>query len=123
DKGAGVWDSESTSLKSLAIKHMVVSDPRFLAACWVAIGDDATKHLVHYFQNTGRTYTVDVEGMLEDVARARQVFHGEIRDIADYVERLPPGTWQVTSQHVTSNTDTYNYKGENANWFFAIGGY
>jgi peptidoglycan hydrolase-like protein with peptidoglycan-binding domain len=123
DKGAGVWDSESTSLKSRFIKHMIVEDFRFQAAAWVAIGDDATKHLLHYFGNSGDPYTIDLEGMLADVARARKVFHAEIRDMADYVELLPPGTWQITSQHVTQNTDTYNYKGESKNWFFAIGGY
>lgn len=123
DRGAGVWDSEDTSPQSYLVKYLVVSDPKFLAACWVAIGDDATKHLAHYFANNGAEYTIDLEGMLSDVARARLVFHQEIWDMVDYVRQLPPGRWPITSQHVTQNNDTYNYQGENRNWFFAIGGY
>lgn len=123
DLGAGVWNSESTSLQSLAIKYMIVNDPKFLAACVVAIGDDATKHLMHYFANNGRDYTIDLEDMIGDVARAKKVFKGEIRAMADYVEMLPPGSYPITSKHVTQNSDTYNYKGESMNWFFAIGGY
>jgi hypothetical protein len=123
DKGAGAWDSEDTSVQSYAIKYLVVSDPRFLGACYVAIGADATKHLFHYFQDTGSPYTIDLEGMLEATALARKVFHGEIRDMADYVELLPPGTWNITSKHITQNNDTYNYQPQTRNWFFAIGGY
>jgi peptidoglycan hydrolase-like protein with peptidoglycan-binding domain len=123
DKGAGVWNSEPTSPQSYFVAYLVMNDVSFLAACWVAIGDDATKHLVHYFRNTGADYTIDLEGMLADVKRARTVFHQEIADMVAYVEQLPPDYWAITSKHVTQNRDTYNYQGENRNWFFAIGGY
>jgi hypothetical protein len=123
DKGAGPWDSESTSVKSYAIKYLVVEDVKFQIACRAAIGGDATDHLMHYFENSGSTYTIDLEGMLAATDRARKVFHADIRDMADYVQLLPPGTWNITSKHVTQNRDTYNYEKETKNWFFAIGGY
>lgn len=123
DPGAGVWDSEPTSPQSIAIKVGVLTTPAFLAACAVAIGDDATKHLYHYFLNTGSAYTIDLEDMIESTPRATKVFKGEIRAMADYVEQLPPGAYSITSKHITQSRETYNYQGETRNWFFAIGGY
>ena len=35
-----------------------------LPHAFVLIGDDAAKHMAHYFGHTGRAYTIDLESML-----------------------------------------------------------
>jgi hypothetical protein len=76
--------------------------------------------MFHYFRNTGADYTIDLEGMVNEVPSARLRYAFEVAAAKRYVQRLPVGTHQFTSQ---SAVNGYNRQGENRNWFFAIGGY
>lgn len=119
DPGSGVWGAKSAELSYIALKEMITR-PEFLSSCVIAIGDDAVKHLSHYFQNSGRSYTIDLEGMLDEVPTAKKMFEFEVDQARAFVETLPPGTHNITSRTAESS---YNYKTESKNWFYAVGGY
>jgi hypothetical protein len=74
----------------------------------------------HYFLCSGATYSIDLEGMLRDVASARELFEREVKQAKTFVELLPSGQHDITSRHTQ---DGYNDPDENRNWYFALGGY
>ena len=86
----------------------------------VIIGGDAARHMKHYMDNSGRDLRIDLEGMIDEVPTAKKHFENEVSQIKRYVETLPAGTHQITSTRAES---AYNYKKENWNWFYAVGGY
>ncbi len=91
-----------------------------LPHAYATIGDDAVKHMAHYLSNTGRPYTIDLEGMIDEVPRARNRFKAEVAQARMFAEKLPAGNYPIRSRN---SQGSYNYKEENWNWFFAIGGY
>ena len=124
DKGAGAWKSAPLTLRSMAIKVAITAQPFFYGATMAGIGVNATRHLVHYFGNTGRDYKIDLEGMFADNKHAREnVLEFEIGCMADYIDTCPDGTWSITCKQVIQNDYTYNTKEHSKDWYFAIGGY
>ncbi len=119
DPGSGVWGAKSAELSYIALKQLML-DPTFLSAATIAIGDDAVKHLLHYFGNSGSAYTIDLEGMVDEVPTAKKMMEFEVDQAKAFVETLPPGVHQITSRTAESS---YNYKKESKNWFYAVGGY
>lgn len=117
DPGAGPWNSKPTTISHLALRSAIIN---ILPQAYAIIGDDATKHMAHYLGNSGSTYTIDLEDMIEDVPSARQRFEAEAQQAQQFVELLDPGTHAITSRMMQGG---YNTKSENWNWFFAIGGY
>lgn len=117
DRGAGVWNSESTTIEMRLKKAAINSN---MGAAYAIIGDDAVKHLIHYFNNTGNDYTIDLEDLIDDVENEKKLFESEVAAAKIFVESLPPGTHQITSNRATGG---YIRKSENWNWFFAVGGY
>jgi len=117
DPGAGIWNSSPKTAVYAALK---VSILRILPEASVVIGKDAAKHMAHYMGHSGSDLKIDLEGMLQDVPSARQNLEAEVAQAQEFVELLPVGTHQITSRHAEPG---YNYKDENWNWFFAIGGY
>jgi len=89
-------------------------------ATMVIIGQDAAKHLRHYLLNTGKTLSIDLEGMIDEVPSANQFYKLEVSQAKAFVETLPVGNYTITS---TKAQVGYNGKSESKNWFFAIGGY
>lgn len=84
------------------------------------IGDDATKHMKHYFKNTDKDYVIDLQGMIDESPGASQLFDNEVIEAQRFVESLPAGT-----HHITTDTPVtgYNYRTDSWNWFYAVGGY
>jgi peptidoglycan hydrolase-like protein with peptidoglycan-binding domain len=117
DPGAGTWNSKKTEATYVALKLAILN---VLPEAYVIIGDDATKHMAHYLGNSGRSYTIDLEDMVEDVPSARARYEDEVAQAQELVERLPAGTHNI---HSLKAENGYNYQAENRNWFFAIGGY
>lgn len=117
DPGAGPWNVDSYSLDTLAFRATFF---QFWPQAVVLIGDDAVKHMIHYFRNTGADYTIDLEGMVDEVPSAKLLYDSEVAAAKQYVETLPPGTHTFTSARAVNG---YNRQGESRNWFFAIGGY
>lgn len=118
DTGAGAWNSEATTWEMRAKKAALIQG---LGAAYVVIGDDATNHLAHYLNNSGRDYTIDLEGLLDDVKGEKELYNRELATAKRYVESLNrTGQFEITS---SSTRGGYIYKSENSNWFFAVGGY
>jgi hypothetical protein len=84
------------------------------------VGDDATKHMAHYLGNSGRDYTIDLEGMVAEVPSAHRRYDAEVAQAKEFVETLAAGQYNITSQRTNLG---YNRQSESANWYFATGGY
>jgi hypothetical protein len=117
DAGAGKWNSKPTTATSLALKLAILD---ILPSATVVIGDDAAFNMMHYLANSGRTINIDLEGMVKEVPSAKERYEAEVAQAQAFVEQLPSGTHEITSRMPQGG---YNYKEENWNWFFAIGGY
>lgn len=117
DPGAGRWNSKPKEATYVALAAGII---QILPEASIAIGDDAAKHMAHYFFGNGRDLTIDLEGMVAEVPRARERFEDEVAEAQEWIETLPVGRHPFTSLNVES---AYNYKFDNQNWYYAIGGY
>jgi hypothetical protein len=117
DSGAGAWKSAPTQATYAALAAAVVAT---LPVAYGVIGDDAAKHMLHYFLSQGSAYRIDLEGMLRDVRGARELYEREVAQAQKFVEQLPLGQHDITSRHTQEG---YNYEEESRNWYYAIGGY
>ena len=115
--GAGPWGAKPKEASYIALKQGIYE---ILPHASIVIGDDAAKHMAHYLGNSGTDYTIDLEGMVDEVPSAKLRFQTEIAQAKKFVESLPPGRQSITS---TKAEVGYNHKAENKNWFYAIGGY
>lgn len=116
DPGSGAWRSKPAELAYISL--MAAMDLGL--ATVVVFGKDATNHLRHYFGNMGTEYPLDLEAMVSDVPSAGAILASEVEEVRRFVERLPLGTYAVTSRQMDVG---YNRQSENANWYFATGGY
>jgi hypothetical protein len=91
-----------------------------LPLAYGVIGDDAAKHMVHYFGNQGSSYRIDLEGMVRDVGSAKDPYEDEMAQAKESVELLPVGRHDIRSRHTQNG---YNLPEESRNWYYAIGGY
>lgn len=117
DIGAGNWKSKSKTADMIALKTLIQSKYHY---AYVLVGSDATKHLAHYFGNTGSDYTIDLKGMIDQVPSAKRLYLQELNDAKLDFAGVSPGEHIFTSSRTRNG---YNDKNENRNWFFAIGGY
>lgn len=118
DPGAGAWRSKPATagtVAQLAAIRSILGVPTM-----VYPGTNATKHMEHYLNNTGRDYVIDLEDMIASVPTAKRAMIAEFRQAQNFITALPNGTHYFTSR---AGESAYNYKGESADWFFAIGGY
>ncbi len=44
----------------------------------VLVGDDAAKHMFHYFLNSGKEYNFDLQGMVDEVKNAKFLYDQEV---------------------------------------------
>lgn len=121
DVGAGRFDSEPTTVSLWALKQAILEilPPRGSSAV-IFIGPDAAMHMKHYMDASGRTFTINLESMVDSGPTARGRFKNEVRQAQQFVEQLGVGTHSITSKTAES---AYNYKNESKNWYFAVGGY
>ena len=117
DPGAGAWNSKPKTLKMKASKAEILQHLHF---AYPVIGDDAVKHMYHYFDNSGIKYTIDLQDMIDDVQDAKTVYENEIKNAKQFVQTLPVGTHNITTDTAAGG---YNLKEKNWNWFYAVGGY
>jgi len=117
DPGAGTWSSRPKEASYVALKAAIID---VLPASVALVGDDAVAHMWHFLIGSGRTYTIDLAGMVNEVPSAKERYEDEACQAQSFVESLPPGTHQITSRSVEAS---YNLRTENQNWYFAIGGY
>lgn len=117
DKGAGGFKSAPTQATYAALASGIVAG---LPVAYFYVGDDATKHLWHYFLCSGGEYTVDLEGMVSEVAEAAELYEREVWLAKRFVEELPPGRHDIVAQQTREG---YNREPQNRNWYYALGGY
>ena len=117
DPGAGKWNSKPKEATYIALAAGII---QILPQASLVIGDDAAKHMAHYFFGNGRDLTIDLEGMVAEVPEARVRYEDEVAQAQEWIETLPVGRHAFTSLNVES---AYNYQEESKNWYFAIGGY
>lgn len=118
DAGAGAWNSTPKAWTTRAQAAAVQAVLRGPSNTYP--GPNATRHLRHYFDNTGLPLNVNLEDMVRNVPSAGKAMVAEFRQVQAFLSHLPPGRYDFTSQQAEGGYDT---KGENADWFFATGGY
>ncbi len=118
DAGAGAWNSEPTTIEMRAKKAAIIS---ILGAAYAVVGDDAANHMEHYLYNSGSDYTIDLEGLLNDVADEKELYNRELAEAKKFVEASGrTGRFEITSR---SKSGGYIRQSESRNWYFAVGGY
>jgi hypothetical protein len=117
DPGAGMWNSKSKTMKMRVLKTKIVEHLPF---AYAVIGDDAVKHMYHYFDNSGIKYPIDLQDMIDDVPDAKARNEIEVDKVKQFVQTLPIGTHNITTG---TAVEDYIRKDQNWNWFYAVGGY
>lgn len=118
DPGAGAWRSKP--ITAAAVAQRAAIEAILGVPTMVYPGINATKHMQHYLDNTGKDYQIDLEDMIGSVANAKRAMIAEFRQAQNFITTLPNGIHHFTSR---AGESAYNYKSESADWFFAIGGY
>jgi len=117
DPGAGIWNSKSKTSQMRTLKSEIWG---YLPFAYPVIGDDAVKHMYHYFDNSGDKYEIDLQDMVDDVPDANTLYKDEVNNAKLFVQTLPIGTHNITTDTLVTG---YNLKEQNWNWFYAVGGY
>jgi hypothetical protein len=117
DPGAGIWNSKPKTSKMRTLKSEIWG---YLPFAYPVIGDDAVRHMYHYFDNSGSKYKIDLQDMIDDVDDAKGVYEREVNNAKQFVQTLPAGTHNIISDTAVRG---YNLKAKNWNWFYAVGGY
>ncbi len=117
DPGAGRWNSEKADPKMIALKLTIMN---YMVHAAVLVGDDAAKHMFHYFLNSGKEYNFDLQGMVDEVKNAKFLYDQEVAEAKIFAETLPAGTYDIVASRMKPG---YNLKTDSKNWFFAVGGY
>lgn len=117
DPGSGAWNSKPKTQKMSILKSEIRGH---LPHAFLITGDDAARHMNHYFKNTGKDYIIDLQDMVDDVPDAKLFYDREVAKVKQFVGTLPVGT-----HHITTDTTVkgYNNKKDNWNWYYAVGGY
>jgi hypothetical protein len=118
DPGAGAWRSKPITAAAVAQRTAVETVLGTMTNIFP--GPNATRHMRHYLGNSGRPYQIDLENMIRRVPSAKRAMVAEFRQAQRFIETLPVGRHLFTSR---TGESAYNFQGENADWFFAIGGY
>lgn len=121
DPGAGPFNTTPAQASMWSLKQAILEilPPRGFSAV-AFIGWDAAMNMKHYLDASGRVLAIDLEGMVASGATATARFKNEVRQAQLFVEKLPVGSHVFTSSTAES---AYNFKHENTNWYFAVGGY
>jgi hypothetical protein len=117
DLGAGIWSSKKRTIKMITLKQEILKK---LPVAYMLIGDDAVKHMFYYFSNRGGEYEIDLQGMVNEVPMAKDIYNNELDRVKIFVKKLPIGTHNITTDTFIGG---YNNEHENKNWHFAVGGY
>ena len=105
------------------LKHEAATSAAYgMAPFW----PDAARNLFHFLNNSGRPLDMNTNGMLKDLPSLQKNVNSDLnRMTSEAVEKAKTSgyTGPVTYPFVTDWQDEYAEKSENANWFYATGGY
>ncbi|MGD9009617.1 MAG: hypothetical protein PVG41_16955 [Desulfobacteraceae bacterium] len=85
DPGAGMWNSKPKTQKMSILKSEIRGH---LPHAFLIIGDDAARHMNHYFKNTGKDYVIDLQDMIDDVPDAKVLYDREVTKAKRFVGTL-----------------------------------
>lgn len=119
DVGSGPWCSEQQSTRFLLYKRALEAalDTHGLT---LFPGPDAVRHMRHYLNNTGQDLPVDVSALMARSAQLSKQYTDELAAAHAFAQTLPLGRHDI---HSTRLAQGYFRQRDDANLFFAIGGY
>lgn len=122
DEGSGPHGQRKPTLRDHIVHEAATVAAHQLEALW----PDAAANMNHYLDNTGTPQYIDVNGMLDDLPRLDEGSQEAVEGMAgSAVEdaQAAGATSPVTYPFNTDRTPEYAYKSDDANWFYATGGY
>lgn len=120
DKGAGKWCSAPQTLSMLFMKKEIESGLKSGTVEFFWGLDEASKHLQHYFNNTGDDLSVDLISFMKKSKTFVHKYTEEKYKAIDFCKKLKAGEYFITSSSIDSG---YFEPDESKDLFYAVGGY
>jgi hypothetical protein len=117
DEGSGEFFQKSPQSNMRTMRDAILCA---LPSAATIIGEDAVKHLRHYFERSGKDYVIDLERMVREVGSAGRLLQQALDQAMEFAATLEPGHYSITSGKARSGN---NETGESQNWHYAVGGY
>ena len=116
DIGSGRWGSTNPQFLYKALRAVILATPTSVTF------PDAVAHLRHYLENTGSTYTIRFENMINSSSNAKSLINEELAEAKSFIDfnLRKDGVYNITS---TSPSGGYVQITNSPNWFYAVGGY
>lgn len=119
DVGSGKWCSEPQTAKVLVYKRMIELALATKLGNLVA-GENATRHLEHFFNNTGSTLKIDLQHIIDSEKYLKELYEVELDLAKSFSQSLGSGHHYITSK---TGQQGYFKKMDGKNMFYAIGGF
>ncbi len=117
--GAGPYGQHEPTEQMILCKNMITTGLSLPMAS-EKYGEDAVRHLSHYFENTGTNLDVNMISLLESSKAAKEHFEFELSEAKRLAEVLSPGKYDIVSKSVTGISVTAS---DSPNWYRAVGSY
>lgn len=119
DPGSGPWCGEPQTAQFLVYKRALEAalDTHGLT---LFPGPDAVRHMRHYLNNTGQDLPVDVSALMARSAQLSRQYTDELAAAVAFAQTLVEGRHHIRSTRLAQG---YFRQSQDANLFFAVGGY
>ena len=121
-EGSGPYAQRGANLGDYATHEAAASAAGLMQPFW----PDAARNLMHFLDNSGKPLDMNTDGMLKDLPKLQSKVNVDIESYADKAVKDAKSSGYadpMTYPFVTDWQDNYAEKSENANWFYATGGY
>ena len=121
-EGSGPYAQRGANLGDYATHEAAASAAGLMQPFW----PDAARNLMHFLDNSGKPLDMNTDGMLKDLPKLQSKVNVDIESYADKAVKDAKSSGYagpMTYPFVTDWQDNYAKKSENANWFYATGGY
>ena len=121
-EGSGPYAQRGANLGDYATHEAAASAAGLMQPFW----PDAARNLMHFLGNSGKPIDMNTNGMLNDLPSLRGKVNNDLKDYTNAAlkdAKTSGYTGPVTYPFVTGWQDEYAEKSENANWYYATGGY
>ena len=119
---SGPYAQRGANLGDYATHEAAASAAGLMQPFW----PDAARNLMHFLGNSGKPIDMNTNGMLNDLPSLRGKVNNDLKDYTNAAlkdAKTSGYTGPVTYPFVTGWQDEYAEKSENANWYYATGGY
>lgn len=121
-EGSGPYAQRGANLGDYATHEAAASAAGLMQPFW----PDAARNLMHFLGNSGKPLDMNTNGMLKDLPELQSKVNSDLKIYADAAiddAKASGYTEPMTYPFVTDWQDNYAEKSENANWYYATGGY